>query len=232
MDAPRRRRVEAAEDVGAVLVPSRSKPGAYYEVAIGLDGVLICNCPASFYPRRGECVHVKGVGKDIEMSNESTALVPITVRQPVALLHSQHDLDVIKETAAMVYAGGVSLPAALNTKEKVAAVMLYGLELGLRPMTAIQHLYIVDGKVSASAQVMAGLCMSKEKDIEFHVEQLDASVCTIRMIRPSRHVNEYRTITWQQTQRIASCTTRRSASAGCTRRTSLTASTRASRWLA
>lgn len=182
-----------------VSVPSRTTAGVSYDVVVGLDGTLECNCPASFYPRRGECWHLKFVREELEMTTEmSRALVPIVVQPPTALLHTQHDLDIINNTAAMVFAGGVSLPKELNTKEKVAAVMLYGLELGLRPMTAIQHLYIVEGKVAASAQVMVGLCMNKERDIEFHVEQLDATICTIRMIRPSRHVNETKTITWEQ----------------------------------
>jgi len=181
-----------------VQVPSRTKAGQFYEVTIALDGTPICSCPASFYPHRLTCWHVKYVQEEMMTNETSRALVPVVIQPPVALLHTQRDLDVIKETAAMVYAGGVSLPKELNSPEKVAAIMLYGLELGLRPMTAIQHLYLVDGKVAASAQVMAGLCMNKEKDIEFHVEQLDESICTIRMIRPSRHVNETRTITWAQ----------------------------------
>jgi hypothetical protein len=191
--------MEAAEDVGAVLVPSRSKAGAYYEVAIGLDGVLICNCPASF--NYLECWHVKQVREDL-MTNQTTALVPVKVAPSTSLLPTQHDLDIVQQAAAMAYAGAVSLPAELNTKEKVAAVMLYGLEIGLRPMTAIQHLYIVKGKVSASAQAMAGLCMNKEPDIEFHVDpRSDHMSCTVRMLRPSRHVDASLTVTWAQIQR-------------------------------
>ncbi len=79
--------------------------------------------------------------------------------------------------------------------------MLYGLELGLRPMTAIQHLYIVTGKISASAQVMMGICMSREPSIQFHVKRTDAEACTIRMLRPSRDVDAELTITIQQIQK-------------------------------
>lgn len=183
-----------------VRVPSRKTAGVFYDVVIGLDGALLCNCPASF--NHLQCWHLKFVREEIEMTTEtSTALVPIVVQPSVALLPTERDLDLIDRAAAMVWAGAVALPEALNSVQKVAAVMLFGLELGLKPMTAIQHLYIVKGKVSASAQVMAGLCMSKEKDIAFHVEQLDASICTMRMLRPSRNVDALYTVTWEQIKR-------------------------------
>lgn len=136
--------------------------------------------------------------KVFDMTTETRALVPIVLKPSMDLLPSSHDLDVVDRAAAMAYAGAVALPAELNSKEKVAAVMLYGLELGLKPMTALRHLYIVKGRVSPSAELMAGLCMAKERDIEFHIEQLTDKVCTIRMVRPSRRINEPYTVRWQQ----------------------------------
>ena len=195
--------VRRADNPNVIEVRSRNPktPNTWYAVTRGVDYSLICSCIASFYPYRGECWHLNEARKVFGMTTESKALVPVVVVPPQALLPTQRDLDVINQAAAMVYAGGVSLPPELNTKEKVAAIMLYGLELGLRPMTAIQNLYIVKGRVAASAQVMAGLCMNKEKDIEFHVEQTDGEVCTIRMVRPSRRVNEAMTITWDMIKR-------------------------------
>jgi hypothetical protein len=182
-------------------VPSRTHAGHFYDVTISLDGTPICSCPASFHAPRITCWHVKYVKEEMMTNENTTALVPVMVEPSVALLPTARDLDLIDRAAAMVWAGAVALPPALNSQAKVAAVMLFGLELGLRPMTAIQHLYIINGKVSASAQVMAGMCMSKEKDISFHVEQLNATICTIRMIRPSRNVNEVYTVTWEQIKR-------------------------------
>lgn len=184
----------------AVRVPSRKDPAVFYDVMVGLDGALQCTCPASF--RNLKCWHVADVQEEMNMTNQTTReLVPVVVSPSVELLPSSHDLDVVERAAAMAYAGAVSLPAELNTKEKVAAVMLYGLELGLKPMTAIRHLYIVKGKVSPSAEVMAGMCMAKERDIAFHIEELTAQKCTIRMVRPSRNVNEAYTVTWDQITR-------------------------------
>ncbi len=131
----------------------------------------------------------------------STSLVPIAVEPSTALLPTERQMDMIDRAAAMVWAGAVALPKELNTQAKVAAVMLYGLELGLKPMTAINHLYIVNGRVAASAQVMVGMCMQRERDIEFHVERLDDSICTIRFNRPSRRVSESYTVTWAMIER-------------------------------
>jgi len=134
----------------------------------------------------------------VNMTTESRALVPIVVKPSDVLLPTEHELSVVERAAAMAFAGAVSLPQELNTPAKVAAVMLYGLELGVKPMTALRHLYIVKGKVSPSAELMAGICMAREKDIAFHIEQLTAEVCTIRMVRPSRNVDAKYTVTWAQ----------------------------------
>jgi hypothetical protein len=185
--------------MNTVRVPSRTHAGHFYDVSIGIDGSLICSCPASF--NHLECWHQRFVKEEMMTNEASKALVPVVVQPSTALLPTSRELDLVERAAAMIYAGGVSLPKELNTKEKVAAVMLYGLELGLRPMTAIQHLFLINGKLGASAQVMAGMCMAKEPDISFPVERLDAQVCTMRMIRPSRHLNEVMTVTWEQIKR-------------------------------
>lgn len=179
---------------------NRKTPDTWYRVTRGIDDSLICSCVASFYPYRGECWHLNEARKGFGMTTEAKALVPIVVKPSVELLPSSHDLDVVERAAAMAYAGAVTLPDGIKTQQQVAAIMLYGLELGLKPMTAMRHLYIVKGKVAPSAELMAGLCMAKERDIAFHIEELNEQKCTIRMIRPSRKVDEKMTITWKQIQ--------------------------------
>lgn len=190
-----------SENVVEVQSRNPKTPNTWYAVTRGVDDSLICSCIASFYPYRGECWHLGVAREEFEMTSEARALVPIVVRPSVELLPSSHDLDVVERAAAMAFQGKVALPEELKTQQQVAAVMLYGLELGVKPMTALRHLYIVKGKVSPSAELMAGLCMAKEKDISFHIEQLDETVCTIRMLRPSRKVDAVYTVTWQQIER-------------------------------
>lgn len=190
-----------SENVVEVQSRNPKTPNTWYAVTRGVDDSLICSCIASFYPYRGECWHLGVAREEFEMTSKARALVPIVVRPSVELLPSSHDLDVVERAAAMAFQGKVALPEELKTQQQVAAVMLYGLELGVKPMTALRHLYIVKGKVSPSAELMAGLCMAKEKDISFHIEQLDETVCTIRMLRPSRKVDAVYTVTWQQIER-------------------------------
>lgn len=131
----------------------------------------------------------------------STALVPIQMRPIASLLPTDHDYALIDKAAALVFAGAVSLPKELNTKEKVAAVMLYGLELGLAPMTAIRHLYIVNGRVQPSCEVMAGLLLSRHADARLSLVEISNELCTMRLVWPSREVDDTYTVTWDDIKR-------------------------------
>jgi hypothetical protein len=190
-----------SENVVEVRSRNPKTPNTWYAATRGVDDSLICSCIASFYPYRGECWHLGVAREEFGMTSEARALVPIVVKPSMELLPSSHDLDVVERAAAMAFQGKVALPEELKTQQQVAAVMLYGLELGVKPMTALRHLYIVKGKVSPSAELMAGLCMAKEKDISFHIEEINERVCTIRMLRPSRKVDAVYTVTWEQIER-------------------------------
>ncbi len=128
----------------------------------------------------------------------STALVPVKLTPSLALLPSERDLSLIDQAAALALSGAVALPPELKTRAQVAAVMLYGLELGLKPMTAIRHLYIVNGRVSPSAEVMAGMLMAQEPDSRMEIVSLSETECTMRIIRPSRNIDKTYTVTWAE----------------------------------
>lgn len=179
----------------SVRVPSRSVAGVSYTVVLALDGRLICNCPASY--NHLECWHQKFVRE--EMTTETAvAIRPVHLQPSVAALPSRDEMSLIQQAAAMAFSGAVALPKELNTPQKVAAVMLYGWELGLKPMTALAKLYIVNGRVAPSAEVMAGLVMRAEPDIRLIIEHLDETKCTMRIQRPSRHLSETYTVTWDE----------------------------------
>ncbi len=181
-------------------VPSRTLPGLTYRVDLALDGALVCSCPASRYSL--VCWHIRYVKEEMEMSNEtSTALVPVKLAPPQALVPSERTLAMIDKTAQLALAGAIALPKELDTREKVAAVMLYGLELGLKPMSALRHIYIVNGRPAPSAEVMAGLLISSEPDARLIVEELTDEVCTMRIVRPQRHLDERYTVTWAEIEK-------------------------------
>ena len=176
------------------IVPSRTDPGKSYRVDIAIDGAPICSCPG--FTNRGDCWHARLVREERNlMSESSTALVPLQLTPSAAVLPSEHELALIDRAAAMAYAGAIALPKELNTKEKVAAVMLYGFELGLKPMSAIRHIYIVEGRPQPSAEVMAGLLLASEPDARLSVVALTELTCTMRIVRPSKNINETYTVT-------------------------------------
>jgi len=179
--------------VTTAYVPSRTTPGMRYRVDIAIDGTPICTCPG--FEHHGHCWHAEAVKKEERAMKEETALLPVKPVVSAALLPSARDLTLIDLAAAMAYAGAVSLPKELNTKEKVAAVMLYGYELGLKPMTAIRHIYIVEGRLEPSAEVMAGLLLASEPDARLSVVELTEESCTMRIIRPAKGINETYTVT-------------------------------------
>lgn len=58
-----------------------------------------------------------------------------------------------------------SLPPGVNTKEKIMTITQYGKELGLSPMTAINSISLVQGRMVISAKILGS--MLKAKGYEF-----------------------------------------------------------------
>ncbi len=182
------------------LVHSRPKknydPTHVYEVDVGLDGACVCNCPG--YYGRQSCWHINAVRKELTMTTETpgTAIVPVVLHPPRDLVVSDRVLEGISRTAeiALALAGTPALPKELNTKEKVMAVMLYGWELGLRPMSAIRHIFMIEGRPQPSAEVMLATAQQNDLGIRLILEEIDEEHCTMRLVRPSRQIDETYTV--------------------------------------
>lgn len=182
-------------------VPSRTRHGLVHRIDWSLDGSLLCNCEAASLGKR-ECWAEALIREELAMNEtqESTALQPVQVMRPESLLPTERTYSLIDKAARLAFSGAVALPKELNTPEKVGAVMLYGWELGLRPMTAIQELYIVNGRVQPSARIMAGLLASRTDATIKIVESTDRK-CTLRLIWPSRDLDENYTVEWTEVER-------------------------------
>lgn len=198
---------ELAESLGqtpewkgqTVRVPSRTTAGLFYEVTIALDGTPICGCPAAM--RNLNCWHVAYVKEEVMTTESSTALVPVQLRPTVAALPTERELKLIDRAAQMAMSGAITLPRELNTPQKVATVMLYGWELGLKPLTSIRHIFIINGRPQPSAEVMAGMLIAHEPDARLSVVEIDNTHCTLRLLRPRRHVDAQYTVTWADIER-------------------------------
>lgn len=120
---------------------------------------------------------------------ESTALVPIKVEPPRSLMPSQQELSVIATLAkTVVLARGHAVPAAIDSPAKAAAIMLAGRELGVPPMSALRHIFGVNGRTEPDAQLLAGIIAAREPDASFEIVELSVESCTMRLNRPSRGI--------------------------------------------
>lgn len=175
------------------LVPSRSQPGVRYRVVVGIDGEPVCHCAG--YEFRASCWHIEYV-KEHLLSDENTALVPIKVEPPKAVLPTKDELGVIGLIArSVVSAKGHAVPSHIDSSAKAAAVMLAGFELGVKPMTALRHVLVVNGRTEPDAQLMAGIVQAHEPDARIEVVELTDESCTMRLVRPSRGINAEYTYT-------------------------------------
>jgi hypothetical protein len=188
---------------GEVIVPSRTTPGEVHRVLVGIDGNTSCSCPGG--TNHGKCWAQEQVKKEQGMTTENDttqALVPIRVTPPKSLVPSRDDLASIAELARSIMgARGQMFPKELDTPGKVYAVMAYGLDLGVRPMTALRSIYVVNGRPEPSAQLMLGIVMAAEPDATMEIVELTDELCTMRINRPSRDMRAEYTYTLADAKR-------------------------------
>lgn len=120
----------------------------------------------------------------------TTALAPIKVTPPQSILPTKGELEVIGLIArSVVGARGMAVPQAIDHPAKAAAIMIAGFELGVPPMTALRHIFTVNGKTEPDAQLMAGIVLAREPGSTLEVIEEDAEHCTARLVRPARRIN-------------------------------------------
>jgi hypothetical protein len=103
------------------------------------------------------------------------AKVPVNVTAPIQAWDEVWRLAANLATAAL-------LPRDLHGKPAdVAAMILYGQDLGLSPMQAIQGIYIVEGRPSLSAQLW--LALVRRAGHRVSVEEHTSNSCTVYIKR-------------------------------------------------
>lgn len=178
--------------------PSRSTLGVTYKVLIHLDGTLSCNCGSFEY--HGDCPHLEVARKELEKM--TTALTTIKVQPPAAALPSLDELKTMDLVAAnLVESRAVAIPSNLKTKEDIRAVILAGWEMGVRPMTALRHIAVINGKTEPDGQLMAGIILAKESDARFEVVAETQDSTTVRFTRPSKGIIREYTATMDDAKR-------------------------------
>lgn len=104
---------------------------------------------------------------------------------------SRDELELTQFQAGKLSKSGL-LPNTLDTEEKVFAVMTFGQELGLKAWQSINGIQVIQGRPTASPQLMLGLIerSGKLEDIQITVTETEATVMMKRKKR-SPHVETF-----------------------------------------
>ena len=114
---------------------------------------------------------------------------PLEVSIPPRSLPTQAELSVMGKIAqTLVQARGHSVPKEIDSAAKAAAVLLAGWELGVKPMTAFRHIFVVNGRTEPDAQVMMGLVRAKDSSAQFIFHDYTADRCKVEVRRGDKHI--------------------------------------------
>lgn len=114
----------------------------------------------------------------------------IAVTSKANLLLDPQVWAIIREQAGVLVKSGF-LPPGINTPEKAIAIMIKGVELGIPPMQAFSHIYIISGKPGMSAELMFSLILRAIPNLTFHYKKRDDTACIIVATRPGGKPEEF-----------------------------------------
>jgi hypothetical protein len=117
----------------------------------------------------------------------------------VAVPITRTDLGLFVEQARQVHAIATALsdtafvPASMRGKpQEITGAILFGRELGLDPMTALQTVNIIQGRPTLTANAMRGLAMAA--GVQFKLQEATQTRCVMAAIAPGQR--EWTTVTW------------------------------------
>jgi len=181
----------------AFRVPSETVRGQSYKVEVQ-NGEAVCDCPG--FRSHHHCKHADAL-KERTMSMSETipeerALavtdeIPeaLPMQMPATTLPTQAELSIIGKIAATVIgAKGHAVPSAIDSPAKAAAVMLAGWEMGLLPMAALRHVYVVNGRTEPDAQAMMGIVRAQDSTARFIFLEYTEERCTVQLRRRGEDV--------------------------------------------
>jgi hypothetical protein len=178
--------------------PSESDPALTYTLH-RLGDQATCSCLG--WTTHGRCKHVDALLKERQMTDENGQNTAVAVREdsgppePMALtiparsLPTEQELRVMSKIAlVLVKARGHSVPKEIDSPSKAAAVLLAGWELGVKPMTAFRHIFVVNGRTEPDSQVMMGLVRAKDATAEFIFHEYTEERCEVELRRRGKSV--------------------------------------------
>lgn len=108
------------------------------------------------------------------------------------------NLDDLREIANMTAVSAL-LPRSLQGKSAdVGVIIMYGADLGLSPMQAIQGIYVVNGRPTLAAQTW--LALARRAGHKIKVEEHTDEKCTIHIVRGDTGEEHTSTYTYAEAQ--------------------------------
>lgn len=127
-----------------------------------------------------------------EQQADAPPSIIVADRPPTALLPSRGDLEAMALIAGQAVKATGMIPASVKTKEQALAILLAGWELGLRPMTALRHCYVVNGKTEIETRAMVGIIRARDPRIQFEWPEYTREAVTCVLSRPGQPVTKVR----------------------------------------
>lgn len=111
-----------------------------------------------------------------------------TVPTLTTTVNPMTEWTLLKDKATTLVKSGF-LPKGIDTPEKAIAIILAGKEFGLPDMQSIRHLFVLDGKVSTSAEIMLALIYRSGKAETLHITPTNTG-CRITTNRYGQPVHD------------------------------------------
>ena len=122
-----------------------------------------------------------------------------TTKSAVAIGRPMGGIDEMWRMAKAL-AGSNLLRAALRGKQNdILVTVLYGQELGLAPMQAIQGIYVVNGRPSLAGQTW--LSLARRAGHRVQVMEHTAETCTVKVTRGDDGTEHTETFTWAEAEK-------------------------------
>lgn len=183
-------------DTLTVHIPSQSDPALTYTLHAHGDEIT-CSCRG--YNSHQRCKHAtalkavlaEGDTVTTDLVKQDAPPLPIVAeRPPTALLPTSGDLNAMTLIATKAIGAKGMIPKNIETPEQALAVMLAGWELGLRPMTALRHVYVVNGKTELETRAMVGIIRARDPQIKFSWPVYTREKVTCIIARPGNPLTE------------------------------------------
>lgn len=127
------------------------------------------------------------------MTDQTTA---IAVRSEPELGITPRTIAEAKEMCGILLSSGL-LPNEIKTPQAAFAILQYGAEIGLKPMTALRQIFVVKGKPAPSAQLMHGMAL-KHQDCEYFRVSDEDERAVVKVRRKSWPPGEFDTFTYSR----------------------------------